>query len=96
MKELLLVLAALVVLSVVGLFWNRFSMPFQEETRRLTYQESVTGQTSCRANLSRLYREWSVAGSEHKSALEAMARDEALRYRCKHLDPDVAAWVNSL
>jgi len=103
MKEALATVG--VVISVIGFIWllgfsglifGRAAAPFAEETRRITYQESVTAQTACRGNLSRLYVEWSKAAPAHKTALEAMARDESIRYRCKELAPAVSAWVATL
>ena len=84
------------LLGFSGLIFQRAAAPFAEETRRQVYQESVTGQTACQANLARIYGEWTAASPEHKRAFEAMARTEAARYRCQDLDPALAAWVGSL
>lgn len=99
MREFLIIglfVLAIFAVAAVALFWNRFAMPFQEETRRITYQESVTAQTACRANLSRLYEDWATAGPTHKKAIEAMAIDESRRYRCEELNPLVQQWIGTL
>jgi hypothetical protein len=99
MRDIAMIVGVVVfvfVLAAVGMFWNRFALPFQEETRRQTYQESVTAQTACRANLSRLYREWTTAEDAHRTAIEAMAVDESERYRCESLNPTVNNWIEAI
>lgn len=100
MKESVLIGLVFIVLFTalagIGLAWNRFAMPFQEETRRMTYQESTTAQTACHANLARLYREWTAAGDAHRSGIEAMAIEEADRYRCRDLKPHLKTWLETI
>ena len=95
----LAVMAGLVV--IVGLSWfflvsGRPMAKFSEETRRQVYQESVTAQTACRAELTRLYREWSKSEGPHKRALESLAVAESDRIRCADLPHDVYTWVEGL
>lgn len=90
------VIVVILLISAVGLLWNRVASPFQEETRRITYQESVTAQAACRKNLNDLYKSWMSAGDGHKGAIEAMAKDEAARVRCDELQPEVRSWLNAL
>ncbi len=90
------ILILVVCIGLGGLFLARFTMPFQEETRRLTYEESATAVTACKSEVLRLYREWHKAGSAHKRAIELTARDEADRERCRNLDPHIKHWLENI
>lgn len=84
------------LLTVGGLIFNRWASPFKEETRRVTYQESVTAQTACRQTFFKLYREWSRAEGAHKRALELSAQAEADRVRCDDLGSELETWVRGI
>lgn len=98
-KIVLGVAAALLCTLALGwwvLVTQRPMAKFQEETRRQVYQESVTGQTACVANLARIYEDWATAGPEHRVALEALAKAEARRYRCHDLPIEIQTWLGGL
>lgn len=99
MKELAIVAIAIMTIAALGLgalALQRYTAPFAEETRRLTYEESTTAVTACKSEVLKLYRAWNKAGPAHKRAIELTARDEADRERCRNLDPHIQHWLENI
>ncbi len=99
MKNIGYGILGLVIIVAVAWFFAISGRPlakFGEETRRQVYQESVTAQTACRAEVTRLYREWTKTQGAHKRALEVLAIEEADRIRCKDLPYTVQTWIEGL
>ena len=99
--KLLMILGGIALIAVViGISWTslvagRPMAKYGEETRRQVYQESVTATTACRAEISRLYREWSKPSTTptYRKAIENMAIEESDRTRCENLSPAVETWL---
>jgi hypothetical protein len=57
-------IAAILGIGIIGMVWDRHAQPYQEETRRLTYEQSQTHTDAVAIDLSDLCRQYRTASDE--------------------------------
>jgi predicted Zn-dependent peptidase len=76
--------------AIFGLFFNRKAMPYQEETRRLTYQQSATHQEGSQNNFMDLCVQYASAPNDAaKDMIRAAIRQRKSVYAGPPLSSDV-------
>ena len=91
----------LLILCTIGgawqLFFNRKAMPYQEQTRRLTYQQSATHQEGSQNNFMDLCVQYAEATSDPaKDMIRAAIRQRKNVYAGPPLSDDVQACFSKL
>lgn len=83
-----LILVILVVIgvlgSVSGLFFNRWASPYQEETRRITYGQSLTYQQGAQRDFENLCLQYAQATDD---ASRDIIRSTTLRRKQDYVGP---------
>ena len=79
-------------LAIWGLFFNRHAAPYAEETRRLTYGQSLAYQQGSQRDFENLCLQWRQAtDSTAKAVLADTIRRRAQDYTGPELGPTVQA-----